>query len=161
MAAKVYNRSILAFGDDDKVTTTYTYIAFPLGTLREEDGKAYRFCKFDASDVAITANMVVYLETPFTSNLVTADVSDSNANLVFGVVPGACADATWGWVQTAGIATVTTAGNANIVIGDALKATGDGTVDRTAANTAPTNRVVGWATASEAASKVVAVLTLE
>jgi hypothetical protein len=153
--ATIFNTNAnLAFGDDDKVTTVYTYQAFPLGLYREQDGKGYRFVQVDASDVTISVGLLAYLTGVVDTYVITtgrwtvsADVSDSIPNKVRGVFISAPVDTGFCWIQTKGYCVVTTNGDDDIALGDAIiaSATGDGTCDSTAAGTAPIRRVVGWA----------------
>jgi hypothetical protein len=153
MAATFYTTASLSYGDDDKVSTAYTYQAFPLYTYREENGSGFRFVKFDASDVAITAGMLVYWKGTTMDGIVTADLSDSTKNQVAGVTNVARADVTFGWIQVKGIATnVVSDGGNDGVRGDFIVALGDGTGDTMTAGTAATTKIVGVVLASEAAS---------
>lgn len=156
MAAVAYTNSVIAFGDDDLVTTTYTDQRFPLGLYREQDGKGYRFVQFDngSGNVASLAGSLAYLVGTVDTNalltgrwVVTMDVSDTSRNKVRGVFAAVTADGSFCWIQTKGICVVTTNGDDDIAIGDAViaSAAGDGTADSTAAGTAPVARVVGWA----------------
>lgn len=149
MAATFYTQDVLTYNDgDDSLTTTYTLQKFPLYQYREEGGKGYRFVKFDASDVAITANSLLYSKsTSAMDGVVTQDVSDSDRNKVVGRANQAAADATYGWMQTKGLGVINTNGDDDIAIGDAIiaSAAGDGTCDSTANGTAPVAKVVGWA----------------
>lgn len=151
-----YTRSSISYGDDDLVTTAYTYQAFPLGLYREEDGKGYRFVQFDngTGNVACISRSLAYLVGTVDTNalvtgrwVVTMDVSDTIPNKVRGVFASLIADAGFGWIQTRGLGVVNTNGDDDIALGDAIiaSAAGDGTCDSTAAGTAPIRRVVGWA----------------
>ena len=149
--ATFYTNSILSFGDDDAVSDTYTYQAFPLGMYREEDGKGYRFAKRSDATIAITAGMCVYSLAPGTSMwTVTADVSDSHANNVVGIAVAAIADGSYGWLQTKGYhAAVVTDGADDNAAGDTVIAVGDGTTNIVAAGTASTHKIIGYATAAD------------
>jgi hypothetical protein len=160
----LYTNVPLVYGDDDLVTTVYTAQKFPLHQYREEDGKGYRFVKFDngSGNVASAANGVAYwLGT--TVGTVTMDVSDADVNSVAGVFQAVIADAGYGWIQTRGLCTVATNGDDNIAAYDAIIGVGDGTCDSVAQDTAPTNKVLGWAHAadSDSANTVVAFLVLD
>ncbi len=143
--ATFYTNCNASFGDDDAVTDTYTYQAFPLGMYREEDGKGYRFGKVSDADVAVTNGSVVFSLAPATSMwTVTADISDSVANLVVGVAVATVANGSYGWFQTKGYhAVIKTSGADDIAVGESLIAVGDGTVDGIANGTASTYRPVG------------------
>jgi hypothetical protein len=154
--ANFYTNAPMVFGSDDEITDVYTVQAFPLGTYREQDGKGYRFVKFDngAGNVASVAGNLAYSIDADTPYEVTMDVSDSDRNLVRGVFTAVIADAGYGWIQTMGLCTVNTNGDDDISKGDAViaSAAGDGTADSTAQDTAPICRVVGWALAADSDS---------
>lgn len=160
MAATFYTNANLSFGTDDAVTTAYTYQAFPLLTVREEDGKKYRFVKFDngSGNVAAAAGSLCYLTA--TAGLVCSDESDWLTP--FGVFQSAIADGGWGWVLVYGVyATTKTSGDDDIIIGDALiSTTTDGAVGRINATAFTTTaatltqaqrmvRLVGYAVAAD------------
>lgn len=151
--ATFYTNTPMAFGDDDAVTDVYTYQAFPLGMYREEDGKGYRFVQYDngTGNLACVAGKLAYFFADTGTFVVTMDVSDSDRNKVRGVFAAVIADQGYGWIQTKGVCTVATNGDDDIAEGDAViaSAAGDGTADSTAQDTAPTNRVVGWALAAD------------
>jgi hypothetical protein len=158
MAAVHYTNDPLVYntasgGNADSLTAAYTLQAFPLYMYREENGAGYKFVKFDASSVAITAGMIVYWKGTTMDGIVTAKVSDSTKNQVAGVTNVARADTTYGWIQVTGIATnVVSDGGNDGVRGDQLVALGNGTADTMTAGTAPTTRSLGVVLASEAAS---------
>ena len=128
-----------------------------LGSYRSEvtsEGqKLYKYVKFDngSGNVASTTNMVVYYllsDTDMTT--VTNDVSDSDINQVAGVMPVAMTDAYYGWLQVGGYnSAIRTNGDDDIAASDALIGGGDGTCNSTAQDTAPTNKVLGWAVAAD------------
>lgn len=153
----------------DLVTSVRTSSEGPLyalGQYREEDGKGYRYYQFDNGTGNLTnaANLLLY-QVDTDPWILTTDVSDSDRNLVKGVSQSVVADSGYGWCQTKGVCTVTTNGDDDIAKSDAViaSAAGDGTADSVAADTAPTNRVVGWALAADtdAADTVVVDLVLE
>lgn len=155
------------FGDDDAITDTYSYEKFPLWSYREEDGKGYRFVQFDNGTGNLTpaAGLIAYFKNATATFVVTTDVSDTDRNKACGVLLGAPTDAYYCWIQTKGFCTVTTNGDDDIALGDAViaSAAGDGTADSTAQDTAPTNKVLGWAAADDdnSANTVLAFLTLD
>jgi len=118
---------------------------FTLGGIGQtDDGKLYKYVQYEAATAAVAgvAGEVAYYATvavgDATATIVTSDLSDSNA-VGAGVLQAALTDGTFGWVQVAGVATLTIALTAG-VDGDALTPTGagDGTLDvnsATAANT--------------------------
>ena len=118
---------------------------FTLGGIGQtDDGKLYKYVQYEAAAAAVAgvAGEVAYYATvavgDATATIVTSDLSDSNA-VGAGVLQAALTDGTFGWVQVAGVATLTIALTAG-GDGDALTPTGagDGTLDvniATAANT--------------------------
>jgi len=163
-----YTNSVISFGDDDQVTDTYTYQAFPLGLYREEDGKGYRFVKYDngSGDVASVAGNLAYRINDTTTLAdvweVTMDVSDTSRNKVCGVFAAVIADGSYGWIQTKGACTVNTNGDDDIAEGDAvISANADGTADSVLAGTAPTHKVVGFAQAADVDGSNTVVVFLE
>jgi len=118
---------------------------FTLGGIGQtDDGKLYKYVQYEAATAAVAgvAGEVAYYATvavgDATATIVTSDLSDSNA-VGAGVLQAALTDGTFGWVQVAGVATLTIALTAG-GDGDALTPTGagDGTLDvniATAANT--------------------------
>jgi len=118
---------------------------FTLGGIGQtDDGKLYKYVQYEAATAAVAgvAGEVAYYATvavgDATATIVTSDLSDSNA-VGAGVLQAALTDGTFGWVQVAGVATLTIALTAG-ADGDALTPTGagDGTLDvniATAANT--------------------------
>ncbi len=142
----------------DLVTDVRTAAEGPLyavGQYREEDGKGYRYFKYDDGTANITCAVgyllyvLDYATSPWT---LTHDVSDSSTNGVRGVAVSVVATGGHGWMQTKGYnsAVETDAGD-DFVEGDAAiaHATEDGEADRTAKGTAPVSRVVGWACAAD------------
>jgi len=146
----------------DAVTDTYTSTQgakWTVGSYREENGKGYRFCKFNngTGNVAAVAGQTAYSVAGADSGSatdpyeVTMDVSDTDMNLVKGVLLAVIPDLGFGWLQTKGNhPTVKTNGDDDIAKGDAIiGSTTDGVVNSTAQDTAPTNRVIGWAMAAD------------
>ncbi len=128
--------------DLDVIDTTALFELGGIGQI--SDGKLYKYIKYEqgAAAVAGVAGEVTYYATvavgDATGTIVTSDLSDSDA-VGAGVLQAALTDGTFGWVQVAGLATLTIALTAG-VDGDALTPTGagDGTLDvniATAANT--------------------------
>jgi len=116
--------------------------------------KRYKYIKFDngSGNVAAAAGNLAYYfdKTDFDGITVTSDVSDTDKNLVAGVLQAVLTDQYYGWIQTWGYyATVKTNADDDIAAGDAIIGDGDGTCNSTAQDTAPTNRVVGWAVADD------------
>lgn len=144
----------------DAVTDTYTSTQgakWTLGSYREENGKGYRFVKYNAGTAALAAvaGYICYTySTPSEPFSVTRDLSDAagDTNGVMGVLLSVIPDAGFGWIQTRGYhsAVETDAGD-DFAEGDAAisHASEDGEVDRTAEGTAPVSKVVGWAYAAD------------
>jgi hypothetical protein len=104
--------------------------------LTTGDGKRYKFVQYNsgAGSVAAVAGNVAYYYAPSgvsagSTTVVTSDLSDS-ANVTAGVLMSAPATGEYCWVQTGGVATLTTALTAG-ADGNALTAVGatDGTLD--------------------------------
>ncbi len=142
------------YESDDTVTSTYDYAIVPIGTFRtESNGARYRFIRFSdgTANSAGTAGQLVYY-TSITSfdGVVTNDVSDSSLNRVAGVLTAGMTDGKIGWIQIGGFATVNTNGDDDIAAGDAIIGSStDGACNSVAANTAPTNKVVGFAVTTD------------
>lgn len=125
---------------------TKTYTAAELATegsapawgdvYHAKDGKRYKFVKFDngAGNVASVAGNFAYVLAVSGASAgeyktVTMDLSDS-AGVGAGVFQAVIADGSYGWIQTWGVATLTTALTAG-ADGNALTPVGstDGTLD--------------------------------
>jgi len=111
---------------------------FALGTVyRANDGKQYKYVQFNngAGDVASVAGNVAYYYAVSGASagqveIVTMDVTDSGG-IGAGVFQAVIDDTGYGWIQTKGDATLTTALTAG-ADGNALTAVGagaDGTLD--------------------------------
>lgn len=116
-----------------KLTDTSTTDVEGVGVLRWEGNKCYKYVQYDtgAGSVAAVAGQVAYyyLASGYDANKVTSDLSDS-VNLGAGVLQAVIADASYGWIQIKGPATLTIALTAG-ADGNALTAVGatDGTLD--------------------------------
>ncbi len=126
---------------------------YALGQFREEDGKGYRYFQFDNG----TANLTLAANEPLAQVdsdawILTTDISDSAANLVAGIAVSVVADSGYGWCQTYGNGTAKTDGDDDVAKGDAIIYGADGVCESVAAGTAPTNKVIGWATAADSDS---------
>lgn len=132
------------------VTDTYSDERYDLGTYREESGKGYRFVKYDngTGNLTLAENDVLYYVNS-SDHTVTKDVTDTDINHVAGVAVGAISDGEYGWMQTYGHDTVATDDGDDITDGDAIIGSGDGTCNSVAQDNAPTNKVLGWATAAD------------
>jgi hypothetical protein len=116
--------------------------------------KRYQYVMYEKGTGAVAAaagNLAYYLDgTEFDGFTVTSDVSDTDVNHVAGVLQAVLTDEYYGWIQTWGYyATVKTNADDDISAGDAIIGVGDGTCNSTAQDTAPTNKVVGWAVADD------------
>lgn len=131
-----------------------------LGVKRSDvdsDGyKEYKYVQFNngSGNVASATNMVVYelISGDTGGTVVTNDVSDSAINYIAGVMPLAMTDLYYGWMQVRGYnSAIRTNGDDDIAAGDALigVAAADGVCNSVAANTAPTNKVLGFAVAAD------------
>lgn len=110
---------------------------FALGTVhRDYDGKQYKYVQFNngAGNVASVAGNVAYYYAVSGASagqvdIVTMDITDSGG-IGAGVFQAIIADTGYGWIQTKGDATLTTALTAG-ADGNALTAVGatDGTLD--------------------------------
>lgn len=130
--------------------------------------KRYKYINFESGTAAVAAaagSLAYYLDgSDFDAITVTSDVSDTDINHVAGVLQAVLTDEYYGWVQTWGYyATVKTNADDDISAGDAIIGAGDGTCNSTAQDTAPTNKVVGWAVAADvdASDTVATYITLE
>lgn len=116
---------------------------YQLGAIGQtSDGKRYKYVKFDngvGNVAAVAGNVAYYLAVSGASagelTTVTMDVTDSGG-IGAGVFQAVLTDAYYGWIQTWGSATLTTALTAG-ADGNALTAVGttDGTLDVSAAVT--------------------------
>jgi len=121
------------------LTAIDTTAQFALGTIGQtQDGKLYKYVQYEEAAAAVpgVAGEVAYYATvalgDATGTIVTSDLSSSD-EVGAGVLQAALTDGTFGWVQVAGIATLTIALTAG-ADGDPLTPTGsaDGTLDVTA-----------------------------
>lgn len=150
----------------DELTATSTTQKFTPGTLRSVGAESYLYVQLSASATGAAANGTVLYSTLSDRNVVTDDISTTKQNLVRGVAIGAIALGSYGWIQTWGdhSAVKTDAGD-DIATGDAIigDPTTDGVCDSVAADTAPTNKVIGWATSADSDTNdtVAVFLTLE
>jgi hypothetical protein len=128
--------------------------------------KRYQYIKFDESGVTAVANGLVYYlnAANWTGYTVTSDMSDSKLNMVAGVLMAVLTDTYYGWIQTWGYnSAIKTNGDDDIAAGDALiGSTTDLGCNSTAGDTAPTNKVLGWAVDADvdAANTVAGHITL-
>lgn len=121
--------------DLTKVRTSTEGPEFRLGTIyRDEDGKQYKYVKYDngtANLTCVAGNVGYYMGTTGSDGgtTVTMDLSDT-ASVGAGVFQAVIADGGYGWIQTKGYAVLTTALTAG-ADGNALTAVGatDGTLD--------------------------------
>jgi hypothetical protein len=126
-----------------RVKTSTEGPEFALGTVhRDYDGKQYKYVQFNngaGSVASVAGNVCYYYAVSGASagqvDIVTMDVTDSGG-IGAGVFQAVIADSGYGWIQTKGDATLTTALTAG-ADGNALTAVGttDGTLDVSAAVT--------------------------
>lgn len=136
----------------DEVTATSTEAKTNVGATRVMGDKCYVYVQLYASATAAAADGTVLYATLDDSNVVTDDISATHQNMVRGVAIGAIALGSYGWIQTWGDHTaVNTDGGDDIATGDAIigDATVDGVCDSVAAGTAPTHKVIGFATSAD------------
>lgn len=126
--------AVLSFGE--LITDKLSRARYPLGTIREQDGKKYRFSKYDNGTgnlAAVSGNVAFHI---LGDDIVTMDVSDTDVSAVAGAFISVPADGEYFWLQVYGVATLNTAGGDAIVKGDALQPTAaDGVVERFAVTT--------------------------
>lgn len=100
----------LSFGD--LVTEVSAVQLYPLGTLRVEGDRSYRYVKFNngAGNVAAAAGAVCYRGIASITNsstlqqwTVTSDVSDVDSGFAAGLFQSVIADAGFGWILTKGM----------------------------------------------------------
>lgn len=138
----------------------------PLGTVIDVDGKSYVYVQVSAS-AGTVANGTVLYGTVADANVVIDDPGTTGQilNLVRGVSNISITVAYYAWIQTWGAhSAVDTNGDDDIATGDAIiGSTTDGVVNSVAKGTAPTQKVIGWATSvdSDTDDTVPVYLTLE
>lgn len=137
---------------------------YAVGQYREEDGKGYRYVKSvqGSGSVAAVAKNLCYQNSATDPYSVTADETDRIAGLnsVAGVYMAVIATGGWGWIQTRGVVTLLNVGTPSA--GDALiQSTTDGRCGTVAANTAPTNKLVGFALTTASANTSTAFLMID
>lgn len=122
-----------------RVKTTTEGPEFVLGTCYRDlsNSKQYKYVQFDngAAVASVAGNVCYYNGSAGAIDVVTMDLSGSS-NVGAGVFQAVIADLGYGWIQTRGNATLTTALTAG-ADGNALTAVGstDGTLDVSAAVT--------------------------
>ena len=141
----------------DELTRTTTDQKLPLGTMRTDgSGNSYMYVQLVAgSTSAVTNGAILYQVAGSAKGYVTTAGVAKTLNLVRGVGIGAIAKSSFGWIQTWGThSAIDTNGDDDIATGDALiGVSGDGNCDSVAAATAPTNKVIGWATSADVDSQ--------
>lgn len=126
------------------------------GTLREQidvttgDRRMLRFIKNAAAGAALAANDLCWFDTAShisVDSRVASSVGDRNG--IAGIAIGAIAAGNYGWILVRGQATLNLKAAVNAAEGDALISSDtDVKVDSVAEGTAPTYKVVGFATAA-------------
>lgn len=135
------------------------FLGGQLGMFYEKDDKKYQLVKFKSTSGTIAAGTPVMWQDR-ANFVVSSTVSDSKRNEIAGVALGTVTAGNFGFIQVRGNHTaVLTNGDDDIAQGDAvIMSSSDGVVDSTAAGTAPTYNVLGWASAADVdASNTVAV----
>lgn len=150
----------------DELTATSTTQKFTLGVTRKVGGKNYVYVQHSSGAASAAANGTVLYGTLSDSNVVTDDISVTHPNLVRGAAIGAIAKGSYGWIQSWGDhGAVKTDGGDDIATGDAIigDPSTDGVCDSVAAGTAPTHKVLGFATSADSDTNdtVAAYLTVE
>lgn len=115
----------------DYVTAISDTAKYPVGTIREENGKTYMY---QQADDALTAGQFCALDS--TASATGKKVTPSGAgSIIFGCAETAITDEYYGWVTIKGIVSGLIANN--VAAGQALYATATaGTLDGTAADVA-------------------------
>jgi len=142
-----------------------------LGVLREDydttnGRRVFKYVQWDNGAGNLTGaagEVVYYVPASYAGAKVTPDVSDSDINLVAGVMHVAMTDTHYGWMQVGGKDTIATNGDDDISAYDTIIGGGDRTCNSVAQDTASTNKVLGYALADDdnTADTVSAMLTLE
>jgi hypothetical protein len=100
MANKTQTGGVLFHGD--AVTETSATALYPLGLIRNEMGKTYRYAKCDTGTgpvLAVVGAVCYHKDGEFE---VLTDRSDAAANLAAGVFQAIIADEEFGWILTRG-----------------------------------------------------------
>ena len=109
----------------------------PLGTIRFEGAKVYKYCLLKASPTAdvdaVTGDMAIY--TDYSASEVGADLDDQEAEMTAGIflatIDMSADSGKYVWVQIKGLATVAqTIGN-SAAAGDSISGIGTGVADKT------------------------------
>jgi len=139
---------------------TYTSAQYRLGDVyvETENGieKEFVFVQLSASaQNAAVAGTVLYYTTNM-NGVVTDDISTTKQNLWAGIAIGAIAKGSYGWIQYDGPMGGIAISVSSAAIGDAMigHSTTDGKATNVAADTAPTNKVIGIFTTAAASAGV-------
>lgn len=121
-----------------------------LGMFFEKAGQKYQLVKFASTTGTIAAGTPV-LWSDRDDFVVSSTVADSKRNEPAGIALGTVTAGNYGFIQVRGNhATVLTNGDDDIAQGDAvIMSSSDGVVDSTAAGTAATYNVFGYASAAD------------
>lgn len=94
----------------------------PLGMIRYEDNKAYKYVKFSGTTVVAVGDVLCYVTTDTTGLTVDA----ANTALGAGVAPAAVPSGAvaYGWIQIRGMATLSTALAGTPAVGDGMTTAG-------------------------------------
>jgi hypothetical protein len=121
-----------------------------LGHIRHDPktGKTYQYVKFHSGSDSIINGYVLYVQD-IDDCVVTNDMSDGlidgKANGVCGVAIGTQTAGYYGWMQIGGLHTAIANTGSDIASGDSLIGSADSVCASVAEDTAPTNKVLGWA----------------
>lgn len=121
-----------------KLTDVSTALKEPLGTIRWEGNKCYKYMQYvegTAATDGVAGEVALYYEDSGpVDNKVCSDVSDCTGEVGAGVIQATISDLEYGWFQIKGVATLSIALTAG-ADGDSLCGTGagDGTLDLAAA----------------------------
>ena len=87
----------------DSVTDTSATALYPLGLIREEDGKKFRYVQYESgSAITCIADGICGLLKDQGGWVVTQDISETGVNLVAGATMSVIPKGGFGWIQTQG-----------------------------------------------------------
>jgi len=144
--------SALFYGD--AVSATGSTQLYPLGTRREEEGKTYRYVKYDngSAVAAVSGGLCARVSAAIGSGTwqVTMDISASSVNLCAGVMQSVIGDAEFGWILTKGESALNTpSGTDDIAKGDLLVHSGTDAGLATDTHATNNTQIIGVALADD------------
>ena len=87
----------------DSVTGTSATALYPLGLIREQGGKKFRYVQYDgATAVACKADGICGIQKDQGDWVVTQDISETSVRLVAGATMSVIPSGGFGWIQTQG-----------------------------------------------------------